>query len=200
MSIESMAIALHHSKAKGTAKLVLIGIANHDGDGGAWPSISTLAKYANVTERNVQKSVRKLEALREIKAVVGEGGTHKTPEHNRPNLYHFLLQCPSECDGTSRHKVTPCRQRHPLPLSEATPPPLSEATPEPSLELTDFEPLPAEGGKEKSDFALRDRLSFSDAFGASSPPIWRPLWLFLFYESRLSCGPHWTIGHCLYSR
>ena len=31
MSVEAMAIALHHSRATGTVKLVLIGIANHDG-------------------------------------------------------------------------------------------------------------------------------------------------------------------------
>jgi hypothetical protein len=43
MSIEAVATVLNHSKARGRAKLVLIGIANHLGDQGAWPSISTLS-------------------------------------------------------------------------------------------------------------------------------------------------------------
>lgn len=34
MSIEAMAVALHHSKTQGATKLVLLGIANHEGDGG----------------------------------------------------------------------------------------------------------------------------------------------------------------------
>ena len=66
MSVESMAIALHHSRSKGTAKVVLLGIANHDGDGGAYPTVATLAKYANVSRANVQKALTKLESLGEI--------------------------------------------------------------------------------------------------------------------------------------
>jgi DNA-binding GntR family transcriptional regulator len=76
MSVESMAIALHHSRAKGTAKLVLIGIANHDGDGGAWPSVDTLAKYAGVHRRNVQRALQQLEELHEIEIVRNGGGDH----------------------------------------------------------------------------------------------------------------------------
>ena len=60
MSIESIAVCLHHSRATGTDKVVLLGIANHDGDGGSWPAIATLAKYANVNERNTQKSIERL--------------------------------------------------------------------------------------------------------------------------------------------
>src|SRR5690349_1148756 len=100
-----MAIALHHSRARGTAKLVLLGIANHDGDGGAWPSVATLARYANVSHRNVQKAVEQLEALREVRRVVQGGGDHRFAEHERPNRYEFLLRCPADCDRSSRHKT-----------------------------------------------------------------------------------------------
>jgi hypothetical protein len=100
-----MAIALHHSRATGSARLVLIGIANHDGDGGAWPSVATLAKYAAVTPRNVQKAVQLLERLGEIRRHVGAGGTHMTADHMRPNLYQFTLRCPPTCDHSSRHRV-----------------------------------------------------------------------------------------------
>lgn len=105
MSIESISIALHHSRATGAAKLVLIGIANHDGDGGAWPSVATLAKYAGVTERNVQKAVDRLETLHEVRRYVQAGGDHRVAEHRRPNRYQFLLSCPADCDRTSKHRT-----------------------------------------------------------------------------------------------
>ena len=60
MSVEAISLVLNHSKAKGTAKVVLIGIANHDGDGGSWPSHETLARYAQVDERNVRDAIKKL--------------------------------------------------------------------------------------------------------------------------------------------
>lgn len=98
-----MAIALHHSRAKGSAKLVLLGIANHDGDGGSWPSLTTLAKYAGVGKRQVQKLVDQLEDLGEIQPEIGKGGTLRTADYARPNLYHFLLECPATCRGDKNH-------------------------------------------------------------------------------------------------
>lgn len=105
MSIESLAIALHHSRATGATKLVLIGIANHDGDGGAWPSIATLAKYAGVDRSNVQRAIKKLEQLHEVRRFVQAGGDHRVAEHQRPNRYQFLLACPADCDRTSQHRT-----------------------------------------------------------------------------------------------
>ena len=99
-----MAIALHHSQAKGATKLVLLGIANHDGDGGSWPSISTLARYANVDERTAQRAIGKLQALGEIHRDIQGGGTWSTPSHRRPNRYVFTLDCPASCDRSSRHR------------------------------------------------------------------------------------------------
>ncbi|QDZ14237.1 helix-turn-helix domain-containing protein [Humibacter ginsenosidimutans] len=104
MSVESIAIALHHSQAKGTAKIVLLGIANHDGDGGAWPSVATLARYAGVDLRNAQRAIEKLVDLGEIRVGYQMGGTARTPAHLRPNLYVFSLACPSYCDRSARHR------------------------------------------------------------------------------------------------
>lgn len=150
MSVESLAIALHHSRAGGAAKLVLIGIANHDGDGGAWPTVATLAKYAHVTPRNVQKALTELERLGEIRRYVSAGGDHSTADNMRPNLYKFLLQCPHTCDRTSRHRVrgeavvfelltgvsdaTPGVASDTRGVSVATGGGVSVATPKPSLE------------------------------------------------------------------
>ncbi|WEG10427.1 helix-turn-helix domain-containing protein [Microbacterium horticulturae] len=103
MSIESMVIALHHSRAKGATKLVLLGIANHDGDGGAWPSVATLQKYAGINRRNVQQAIKRLEQLGEIRRHMQDGGTASLPDHLRPNRYEFTLQCPDSCDRSSRH-------------------------------------------------------------------------------------------------
>jgi hypothetical protein len=100
-----MAIVLHHSRAKGTAKLVLVGIANHDGDGGAWPSMATLARYAGVDARNARKAVAKLVALREVRVYVQEGGTLDWDDNRRPNRYELLLACPPACDRTKHHRM-----------------------------------------------------------------------------------------------
>ena len=107
MSIEAMAIAMRHSRATGTAKLILIGIASHDGDGGSWPSMETLATYGNCTVRNAQKAVARLVDLGEIRVMQQAGGTSTTPDHRRPNLYDFKLKCPPTCDRSRSHRTRP---------------------------------------------------------------------------------------------
>lgn len=107
MSVESIAIALHHSKAQGTARLILIGIANHDGDGGAWPSVSSLKKYAGgIDRRAIQRALQKLEELGEIRRHIQAGGTTDMVDALRPNFYEFLLTCPSYCDHSRNHRDT----------------------------------------------------------------------------------------------
>ena len=71
----------------GTKKLVLIGIANHDGDGGSWPKIDTLARYAGVSRRNVQKAIEQLAADGWLTVQVQAGGTRNTRADQRSNLY-----------------------------------------------------------------------------------------------------------------
>lgn len=104
MSVEALATVLHHSRASGTAKLVLIGIANHDGDGGAWPTHATLARYANVSPRNVRQAIAKLVDLGEVRVEVQSGGTHDHPNGRRPNRYIVLVSCPGWCDRSKQHR------------------------------------------------------------------------------------------------
>jgi hypothetical protein len=92
VSVESISLVLNHSKARGTAKVVLIGIANHDGDGGAWPSVRTLARYANVSERNVRKALRELSDLGEVVVLYNEGGMPGWDPHQRPNRYVITVE------------------------------------------------------------------------------------------------------------
>lgn len=124
-----MAIALHHSEATGSAKVVLLGIANHDGDGGSYPSVETLAKYARFkgwdaeplddskeakraadkqrdnAKKSAREAVRKLEAMGEIEVIVNGGGSARTPHHERPNLHIIKLKCPANCDRSAQHRI-----------------------------------------------------------------------------------------------
>jgi len=81
-----------------TAKLILLGIANHDGDGGSWPSVKTLARYANTSPRNAQKHIRSLEEFGIIERDLNAGGTHRTAPHARPNLYRIIWTPPVTSD------------------------------------------------------------------------------------------------------
>ncbi len=105
MSNAATGIAWHHSAASTqTMKLILIKIADMDGDGGAWPAMETLANAAMVTKDAARKAVRQLEQLGEIKTHLNEGGGLRTQKHMRTNVYEFLLKCPWYCDGSAAHR------------------------------------------------------------------------------------------------
>lgn len=100
MSIEALTVVLNHSQARGTEKLVLIGIANHYGEQGAWPSVKTLASYSNMSERRVQQAIKALQSSGELKVDRGQGGgigRYKT------NLYSLNVKCPQDCSGFPQH-------------------------------------------------------------------------------------------------
>jgi hypothetical protein len=89
MSIEAVATVLNHSRATGRAKLVLIGIANHLGDQGAWPSISTLARYANASERSVKRDIQELMNLGELQVELQNAPTR---QQYKTNLYWITIE------------------------------------------------------------------------------------------------------------
>lgn len=91
MSLEAIERVFQHSTAKGTAKLVLLSIANHDGPGGAWPSKATLAHYANVSDRAVKYALDRLVELGELRVTVQAGGNKSTRPDRRPNLYTITV-------------------------------------------------------------------------------------------------------------
>lgn len=107
MSVEYLSIVLHHSRSVGTDKVVLLGIANHAGDGGAWPSVATLARYANVTTRSVQRSVDNLIRSGEVVVYQQQGGSAHMKNHERPNRYDVTVSCPPNCDRSPQHRLTP---------------------------------------------------------------------------------------------
>ena len=148
MSAEAVTVVLHHSKAEGTAKLVLWGIANHHSDAGAWPSVATLAKYANVKERRVQQIIRELVELGEI-AIDEQGGLGQG--QYKTNRYHILIQCPDDCDGSLNHKtgVQSVTTRGAIQSHSGVQPTAPELNKEPNKNLTsDLKALFAEFWKE----------------------------------------------------
>jgi hypothetical protein len=111
MSIEALSIVLNHSKARGAAKVILIGIANHlgpDAHEGAWPSQARLAGYANISDRAVRDAIDNLISLGELRVEQAAG-----PSRNqyKPNRYWINLRCPESCDGTLGHNSKPDNSR-----------------------------------------------------------------------------------------
>lgn len=68
MSIAVLSWAFAHSESKLGDRLVLFALADHAKDDGtyAWPSVSTIARAAKLSERQVQRCLRNLEEMGEI--------------------------------------------------------------------------------------------------------------------------------------
>jgi hypothetical protein len=112
MSIEAISAVLSHSKAKGTVKLVLMGIAWHTGEDyerGAYPSQKTLASYANCSERQVRRALVELHESAEIE-MLHHGGAGFNAER-RSNRYWIRIDCPEECDNTLQHRTSTTQYR-----------------------------------------------------------------------------------------
>lgn len=172
MSVEALAIVLHHLPLGGTTKLVALGIANHDGDGGAWPSISTLARYANVEPRTVQRAIRDLEAAGYVEVIARGGGTRFTPEWERTNYYRLRIACPPECDRTPQHRSQPVEN----PVRSASPPDTHVTTPLTAtsgapLTPTSGAPLTPTSPEPSFEPALEPALQPSGAAAPGSPAL-----------------------------
>lgn len=96
MSIEKMTTVLYHAGVSGNEKLVLLGIANHEGDGGAFPAVDTLARYANIDRRSTQRLLRSLETKGLLRSDRRTGSS---------TVYRVLVQCPDNCDRSTNHKL-----------------------------------------------------------------------------------------------
>lgn len=88
MSIEIMNAVWQHSKADGRARLVLLAIADHQGEIGAWPSLATLAKMVNASERSVQRDIDYLQQIGELEVHYQQAPTRT---HYKSNLYFVKL-------------------------------------------------------------------------------------------------------------
>lgn len=96
MSISALTLALYHSKATYSNRLVLIAIANFEGENGAYPSVETIGRLAgNLNRRTVQRSIDALIEMGELQEVRRDGIT---------NLYKITITCPDDCDTSSYHR------------------------------------------------------------------------------------------------
>ena len=88
MSIEIMNAVWRESRAEGRARLVLLAIADHQGEIGAWPSIATLARMVNASERSVQRDIQYLQDIGELKVELQNAPIRK---QYKSNLYWVTL-------------------------------------------------------------------------------------------------------------
>ena len=85
MSIQAMQWVIEHSQHSGTELLTLLMLANHAGTERweAWPSVRLLARECRMSERQIQRNLRRLEAAGEVRFIRGGG-------RNGTNLYQVL--------------------------------------------------------------------------------------------------------------
>lgn len=88
MSIQVINAVWQHSKSTGRARTVLLAIADHQGELGAWPSLATLARMVNASERSVQRDIDYLVAIGELEVHYQQAPTRN---HYKSNLYWVKL-------------------------------------------------------------------------------------------------------------
>lgn len=70
MSVKVIADVWQHSQAKGTARLVILALADHaDHDGFCWPSLTRIATYCKVNRANVSRNLKKLIESGEVQRI-----------------------------------------------------------------------------------------------------------------------------------
>lgn len=122
MSVKAMSWVWEHSRAKGSARLVLLALADHAGaDGGdAYPSVGRLATRCGVSERTVHEALR-------ILAELGEIVVDRNAGPRGVNRYHLTLTPAESAPPQNPHpRNVP---RGPLQNPAVTP---AESAPEPS--------------------------------------------------------------------
>jgi hypothetical protein len=78
MTVEAMTWVFSHSETVGTHRLVMLAIADHHGEGGAWPSLQRIADMARVSKRTAQRAIDAAVELGELKVAYksAPGGTN----------------------------------------------------------------------------------------------------------------------------
>lgn len=107
MSVESISRALWVPGLVPSEKLLLVGIANHDGDGGAWPAVATLSAYVGCSDRRIQQVLARLVTAGLISVDHNAGGSAHTRSDRRPNRYILHLPTVDKC----RNGVKPVSPR-----------------------------------------------------------------------------------------
>lgn len=130
MSVIASSWVWEHSQSKGTARLVLLALADHAGaDGGdAYPSVGRLALRCGVGKRTVQEALKVLVSLGEL-VIEPQAGPHGA------NRYRIAM---TPAESAPVRDLRPAESA-PTPRSSRTPPvqilhdPPADVAPEPSL-------------------------------------------------------------------
>ena len=95
MSWQATSCVLEHSKSYGSARLVLLAIADHADrvSWEAWPSVKTIAREANYDQRTVQRALNELVKSGELERTIQGAPLGQIPLEKRPNLYQ--MRCPT---------------------------------------------------------------------------------------------------------
>lgn len=131
MSIDAINDVWEYSQAVGSARVIMLCLANYaDANGVAWPSVALIAKRSKITPRNVRKHIEGLIEAGEItpagtgiRGVVKYKITCATPveidtgeeaKNEASPLSKSTQVTPVDTD-TCRNRH-PCRERHPTPV------------------------------------------------------------------------------------
>jgi len=94
LSVKAITWVWEHSESSGTARMVLLAIADaadHHG-ANAWPSQPTLAAMCRISVRTVIRAVAELEQLGELEVIQHGGPAYR--EDRRPNRYRLVKMSP----------------------------------------------------------------------------------------------------------
>lgn len=111
MSTASINRALATEGLDTAETFLLVCIAHHDGDGGAWPSVATLAGYMKVTPRRVRQILASLVDKGVLVRHLNGGGNERTPRDKRPNRYEIN---PRGVNWVADRGVKPIADEQPL--------------------------------------------------------------------------------------
>ena len=112
MSVQAIAAVLERSQSRLGARLVMLALANHQTDRGCSPSLETIAREARLSVRQVQRCLRQLEALGEVRI-----------ERRSGDVNHYVLFPPGQ-------DVTPTPD---IPGPEMSPHQAQDVTPTPDI-------------------------------------------------------------------
>ncbi len=118
MSVQAIASVLENSEMKGTARLVLIALANRDGDHGIHPSIDALARDCRMSRRAVQEAIRRCVEAGElhVEPNAGPNGTNRYWLHIDRGGCRFCTR------AESAPVQIPAGKLHPNPRNKNYPP------------------------------------------------------------------------------
>lgn len=95
MSVKAIGWVWEYSQSEGAARLVVLAIADcmNASRNDAWPSMAELCRKTRLSERGVQKAIRRLEEMGELMVTANTG-------RGRTNRYRIVMETPHDVRGS----------------------------------------------------------------------------------------------------